>query len=63
MAGTTITIRVTPETKHLYQQVVANTGHEDPEIEIQLRVVLESMLKNKIGELEKLRSKLTGDDA
>ena len=60
-AGTTITIRVEPETKRLYDQVVANTGHEDSEIEIQLRVVLESMLERKIGELENLRNKLQGN--
>lgn len=69
-AGSAITLRVSEETKRLYEQVVSNTGYGDPDIEVRLRVVLQDLLGRKIAELENLRQQLvaamenpTADDA
>ena len=57
-ANSTITLHVSDDTKYLYQQVVSNTGYEDPDIEVHLRVVLQELLGRKIAELEHLRAQL-----
>lgn len=57
-ADSTITLHVSDDTKHLYQQVVSNTGYGDPDIEVHLRVVLQELLARKIAELEQLREQL-----
>jgi hypothetical protein len=69
-AGSAIILRVSEDTKRLYEQVVSNTGYGDPDIEVRLRVVLQDLLGRKIAELEHLRKQLvaatgaaTPDDA
>ncbi|MGE3539663.1 MAG: hypothetical protein AB7N91_19820 [Candidatus Tectimicrobiota bacterium] len=57
-AGSAITLRVSEDTKRLYEQVVSNTGYGDPDIEVRLRVVLQDLLERKIAELEHLRQQL-----
>lgn len=57
-ANSTITLHVSEDTKYLYQQVVSNTGYEDPDIEVHLRVILQELLRRKIAELEHLRAQL-----
>lgn len=57
-AGSTLTIRVSEETKRLYQLVVSNTGYGDADIELHLRSILHHLLGQKIVELETLRQQL-----
>jgi hypothetical protein len=57
-AASTITLHVSDDTQHLYQQVVSTTGYGDPDIEVHLRVVLQELLARKIAELEQLRAQL-----
>lgn len=56
LAGNTVTIQVEETTKRLYDQVISNTGYNDSDVEQLLQVVLESLIENKIEQLEKLRS-------
>ena len=62
LAENKITITVSEETKHLYEQVIANTEFEDADVERHLRPVLETLMDQKLGEkiaeLEALRQKL-----
>jgi RNA recognition motif-containing protein len=57
-ANSTITLHVSDDTKYLYQQVVSNTGYEELDIEVHLRVILQELLRRKIAELEHLRAQL-----
>ena len=58
LANHTVTIHVDQETKRLYEQVIANTGYEDADLELPFRIVLELLLDTKIAELERLREDL-----
>ena len=49
-----ITLAVSEETAHLYQQIVSHTGSTDADIEPYLRAALKKMLKDRIGDMEKL---------
>jgi len=49
-----ITLAVSEETAHLYQQIVSHTGSTDADIEPYLRVALKRMLKDRITQMEKL---------
>jgi hypothetical protein len=57
-AGSAIILRVSEDTKRLYEQVMSNTGYGDSDIEVRLRVVLQDLLGRKIAELENLRKQL-----
>ena len=58
LAGNTITLEVSDATKQLYDQVIANTGYSDADIEVLLHVVLEYLLESKIAQLESLRNRV-----
>ena len=49
-----ITLAVSEETAHLYQQIVSHTGSTDADIEPYLTAALKRMLKDRITRLEKL---------
>ncbi len=49
-----ITLAVSEETAHLYQQIVSHTGSTDADIEPYLRAALKKMLKDRIGDMERL---------
>jgi hypothetical protein len=50
----TITISVGEETRSLYDQIVANTGSTDVDIEVYFREALKHMLRDKIRAMQKL---------
>lgn len=56
LAGNTVTIQVDEGTKRLYDQVIANTGYDDVDVEKLLKVALELLIEDKIAQLEKLRN-------
>ena len=58
LSGSTITLQVSEETRHLYDTVVSNTGATDQEIEEPLRKALASVLEEKIGAMKRLHAKL-----
>ena len=58
LAGNTITISVSKDTKRLYDQVIANTGYSDVDVEKLLRAGLELLLERQIAKLEQLRQKV-----
>ena len=49
-----ITLAVSEETAHLYQQIVSNTGSTDADVEPHLRAALKKMLKDRITQMERL---------
>ena len=49
-----ITLAVSEETAHLYQQIVSHTGSTDADVEPYLRVALKRMLKERIAQMEAL---------
>ncbi len=53
-----ITLQVSEDTHRLYEQVVANTGASDHDIEGPLRTALAQLLEQRIGEMQSLRKKL-----
>lgn len=59
LAGNTITIEVEEATKRLYDQVIANTGYDDSDVERLLRQALAQLIEDKIAQLEKLRSDIS----
>ena len=58
LAGNTITIQVEEKTKRLYDQVIANTGYDDSDVEHLLHQALERLIEDKIAQLEQLRSEV-----
>ena len=58
LSASTITVQVSDETRHLYDQIVSNTGATDEDIEIHLRTALADVLKNKIDEMTSLHLEL-----
>jgi hypothetical protein len=50
----TITISVGEETRSLYDQIVANTGSTDVDVEVYFREALKHMLRDKIKAMQKL---------
>ena len=53
-----ITLAVSEETAHLYQQIVSNTGSTDAEVEPYLWAALKKMLKDRITQMERLHRTL-----
>ncbi|MFW2389530.1 MAG: hypothetical protein ACN4G0_14410 [Polyangiales bacterium] len=49
-----VTLAVSEETAHLYQQIVSHTGSTDADFEPYLRVALKRMLKDRITQMERL---------
>jgi hypothetical protein len=49
-----ITLAVTEQTAHLYQQIVSHTGSTDADVEPYLRAALKKMLKDRIAQMERL---------
>ncbi len=54
----TITISVGEQTRRLYDQIVANTGSTDKDVEIYLREALKHLLKDKVRAMQKLEAQL-----
>jgi hypothetical protein len=53
-----ITIGVGEETRSLYDQIVANTGSTDVEVEVYFREALKHMLRDKIKAMQKLEEQI-----
>jgi hypothetical protein len=53
-----ITLGVGEETRSLYDQIVANTGSTDVDVEIYFREALKHMLKDKIKAMQKLEEQI-----
>lgn len=49
-----ITLAVSEQSAHLYQQIVSHTGSTDADVEPYLRAALKRMLKDRIAQMEKL---------
>lgn len=58
LSDSTITIRVSDETRELYDLVVSNTGATDEDLELPLRRTLADVLEQRIGEMQKLHKQL-----
>ncbi len=54
----TITISVGEETRSLYDQIVANTGSTDKDVEVYLREALKNLLKEKVRAMQRLGKQL-----
>jgi hypothetical protein len=54
LSDSKITLAVSEETAHLYQQIVSHTGSTDADIEPYLRAALKRMLKDRIIRMERL---------
>ena len=54
----TITISVGEETRGLYDQIVANTGSTDADVEVYLREALKHLLRDKVRAMRKLEDEL-----
>ena len=54
----TITISVGEETRGLYDQIVANTGSTDADVEVYLRQALRHLLKDKVRAMQELEESL-----
>jgi hypothetical protein len=54
----TITISVGQETRSLYDQIVANTGSTDVDVEIYFKEALKHMLRDKIKAMQKLEEQI-----
>ena len=53
-----ITMAVTKETREIYDQVVANTGATDADLEEHIVSALKALLKQRIKEMQDLEKKL-----
>ena len=53
-----ITISVGEETRGLYDQIVANTGSTDEDVEVYFREALRHLLRDKIKSMQKLEEKI-----
>jgi len=53
-----ITVSVGEETRSLYDQVVANTGSTDEDVEVYFREALKQLLRDKIKSMQKLEKKI-----
>ena len=58
LSDSKVTIRVSSETKELYDKVVSNTGSDDEAIESYLKESLRQLLQDKIGEMQTLVNKM-----
>ena len=56
-----ITVGVSEPTRNLYDQIVANTGSNDEDIEIYFRRALKKLLKDKIVAMQALHANLEED--
>jgi hypothetical protein len=59
LSASTITLRVSDETRRLYDLLVANGGATDEDIEVHLKVALARVLEARIGEMQALHKRLT----
>jgi hypothetical protein len=53
-----ITVSVGEQTRSLYDQVVANTGSTDEDVEVYFREALKHLLRDKIKSMQKLEKKI-----
>jgi len=54
----TVTVSVGEETRQLYDQIVANTGTTDQDVEVYFREALKNMLRDKIKAMQALEEKI-----
>jgi hypothetical protein len=54
-----ITVSVGEETRHLYDQIVSNTGSTDVDVEIYFREALKHLLKDKIKAMQNLQEQIS----
>jgi len=54
----TITLSVNEETRGLYDQIIANTGSTDEDVEIYFREALKHLLQDKIKAMQDLEKKI-----
>jgi hypothetical protein len=59
LSASTIALRVSDETRRLYDLLVANGGATDEDIEAHLKVALAKVLETRIGEMQALHKRLT----
>jgi len=53
-----ITISVGEETRGLYDQIIANTGSTDEDVEVYFREALKHLLTDKIKSMQKLEKRI-----
>jgi hypothetical protein len=58
ISNDTIVLSVCNETKKLYDQVISNSGQTDLDLEPYVVNALKVMIKDKIGEMQKLHDSL-----
>ncbi len=58
-----VTVSVDKETRNLYDQIVANTGSTDVDVEIYFREALKHLLKDKIEAMQELQRQIGEDQA
>ena len=63
LSHSSVTIRVSDETRRVYDLVVSNTGATDEDIEAHLRVALARVLESRIQEMQALHSRLIEEAA
>ena len=61
LSANTVTIKVSAETRRLYDLVVANTGSSDEDVEVHLRAALANVLETRITEMQALHRKLVAE--
>lgn len=61
LSASTITLQVSEDTRRLYDQIVANSGATDEDIEVHLRTALANVLKRKIEEMQTLHEQLMAE--
>jgi len=59
LSASTVTLRVSDETRRLYDLLVANGGATDEDIEVHLRGALAQVLEARIDEMQALHKRLT----
>jgi hypothetical protein len=58
LSASTVTLQVSPETRAIYDTVVANTGASDADLEVFFRDALISALESRIGAMQELHKRL-----
>lgn len=61
LSDNVISLQVSEETKQIYDTVISNTGSDDHELEVHLRVALAQLLEEKIANMRALHQRLVDE--